>query len=385
MPPAITSSGTSPEPSPAGTVKLSWRRGSFETIGAFNSPSFWVIIMQTAMRVVSIALALVLSSQANWCQGQEPGSAAPPQSSVPPQNNAPSGRAPDGHTYKPPVSVTPTPKSHEPEKSTGHPPAQPRGGGSSGAIIGGAAAAGGVVGLGLWLHARNKPEAKLSRDGPKIADQFNMSGFRIGAFVQAGWPVVVDHVLANGGELSIVVQVEGVPPFSHRILATGRRQQEIFRLPSYFPAKPTPGMYTIGAAAVGGPGVATPVYLRLFGLGAGERAVGSVAIDQVRFGPDTIRPKQKQEALYAFHAHTDFDRVRAEFLKAVTAQGQIVSKLEDHDDINGVQRETTPSRQWNGKKATPGEHILQVRAWESAVAKANWVIAWSADQVLVEE
>jgi hypothetical protein len=48
-------------------------------------------------------------------------------------------------------------------------------------------------------------------------------------------------------------------------------------------------------------------------------------------------------------------------------------------------RETTPSRNWDGKKATPGEHTLQVRAWESALDKANWVMAWSADKVIIEE
>jgi hypothetical protein len=217
-----------------------------------------------------------------------------------------------------------------------------------------------------------------------MPDQFSMSGFTIAAFCQANWPVVVDHVLANGGELTIDVVTEGYPPFTYRIQATGTRQQQIFRLPANFPGTPKPGMYTI-RATTGGGGVAAPVYARLFGVGAGERAVGSVAIDQVRFGPNTIRPKQKQEAVYAFHAHTDFDRVRAEFLKVATAQGELVSKLEDHDDINGVQRETTPSRQWNGRKASPGEHILQVRVWESVLAKSNWVIAWSADQVLVEE
>jgi hypothetical protein len=335
--------------------------------------------MQTVMRTTSVTLVLLLSSQPNWSQQQDPGG----KSSVPRQSKPSSRRAPDGDTYKPPVTVVRAPKGHEQEVNTGRQPAEPSGG-SSGAIIAGAAAAGSAVALGLWLHARNKPEAKLSRDGPKIPDQFNMSGFSISAFVRADWPVVVDHALLNGGELTIVVAADGLPPFNYRIRSTGRRHQEIFRLPSYFPAKPTPGMYTF-SATTGGPGVATPVSMRLFGMGAGERAVGSVAIDQVRFGPDTIRPKQKQEALYAFHSHTDFDRVRAEFMKAVTTQGQIVSKLEDHDDINGVQRETTSSRQWNGKKASPGEHILQVRAWESALAMANWVIAWSTDQVLVEE
>ena len=367
--------------------------------------------MQTAMRAISIVLGVLVGLQPIWSQQQEqdgntpapvrgttpPGRGATPergtisnqgttsgQGTTTGRTNVPAPRAPDGDTYKRPVSIAQTPKVHPRETNTGRLPAGPRGGESSGAIIGVAAAAGGVIALGSWMHARNKPEAQLSRNGPKMPDQFNMSGFSIAAFVQAGWPLVVDHVLAIGGELSISVQVEGLPPFNYRIRGTGLRQQEIFRLPAYFPARPTPGMYTM-SATTGRPGVAAPVYMRLFGMGAGERAVGSVAIDQVRFGPDTIRPKQKQQALYAFHSHTDFDRVRAEFMKAVTAQGQIVSKLEDHDDINGVQRETTPSRQWNGRKASVGEHLLQVRAWESALAKSNWVIAWSADQVLVEE
>jgi hypothetical protein len=340
--------------------------------------------MQMAMRFTSISLALFLGLQPAWSQYQETG-AAPKQPTTPAPTRQPSQRAPDGHTYKPPTSVVTTPKGHQPETNPGRPPAGPRRGESSTAILGAAAATGAALALGSWIHARNKPDAKLSREGPKMPGQFNMSSFSIAAFIRADWPVVVDHVLANGAELSIVVLAEGLPPFTYRITSnTGARQQQRFQLPSYFPAKPTRGMYTI-TATTGKSGIVTPVYMRLFGLAAGERAVGSVAIDQVKFGPDTIHPKQKQEALYAFHSHTDFDRVRAEFMKAVTAQGQIVSKLEDHDDIEGVHRETTPSRQWNGKKASPGEHLLQVRAWESALAMANWVIAWSADQVLVEE
>src|SRR5580698_477651 len=306
------------------------------------------------MRAKSTLLALILTLQPVLSQDT-----TRTLSTSPAPRNPPATQAPDGDTYKPPVSVVRNPKGHPPETHVGRPPAGPRGGGSSGAIIGGAAAAGGVIGLAVFLDRRNQPDAKLSRDGPRIPDQFSMSGFSINAFVQGNWPVVVDHVLPNGGELLVVVQTEGLPAFNYRILATRNRQQQIFRLPANFPGRPTPGIYTI-TASTGGAGVAAPVSMRLFGLAAGERAVGSVAIDQVRFGPETIHPKQKQEALYAFHAHTDFDRVRAEFMSFVTAQGQLVSKLEDHDDINGVQRETTPSRQWNGKKASPGEHILQV-------------------------
>jgi hypothetical protein len=221
----------------------------------------------------------------------------------------------------------------------------------------------------LFLQARNRPDAKLSRDGPKIPDQFNMSGFSISAFCQANWPVVVDHVLPSGGELLIVVQAEGVPAFNYRVLATGRRQQQIFRLPAYFPARPTPGAYTI-TASTGGAGIATPVSMRLFGLGAGERAVGSVAIDQVRFGPDTIHPKQKQEALYAFHAHTDFDRVRAEFnpIKATLGREELIlanpspsgSSLLSHQ---GGKNEVVEVFFQNGVLSDATQKLLRAQAW----------------------
>ncbi len=293
--------------------------------------------------------------------------------------------APDGDGYTKPTSVQPRPRPHLGETNPGRPPAQIRGG-SDAPWIAGAVGAGGALVLQKWLSARNRPAAKLSREGPKMPDEFSMSGLSIGAFVRADWPVVLDYYLPNGGALLVTVQSAALPAFNYRLRGDGRRRQVIFRLPRYFPQKPTAGSYAIRVMRSAG-GATPGAYLRLFGVGAGERAVGSVAIDQVTFAPGTIRPKNKEVANYGFHAHTLFDRVRAEFLKVVLAQGQLVSQLDDHHDINGVQPETASTYQWNGrgKKISPGEHMLQVRAWESALNKANWVIAWSADQVMVEE
>jgi|SRR5579862_170551 len=307
-----------------------------------------------------------------------------PTSTTPAPSRARPQQAPDGDRYIPPTSVRQTPKVHDPETNQGRRPGPVQGSNEASWIIGSTAAAGATAALTDWLHVRNQPEHQLSRSGPKMPDHFSMSGFAIGGFCQRDWPVVVDYFLDAGAVLLITVQTAGMPAFTEKIKTTRRRAQVIFRLPQYFPQKPTPGMYTVRAMNEAN-GSGALVYARLYGLGAGVRAVGSVAIDQVRFSPRSIRPKQKESASYAFHAHTDFDRVRAEFLKAVMVQGQFVSKMEDHDDVNGVQRETTPMRNWNGKKATPGQHILQVRAWESALDQANWVIAWSADQVVVEE
>jgi hypothetical protein len=323
----------------------------------------------------AILLVVLLICRPSWSQYRQGSNTPPPQTT--------GGRAYDGDGYKPPTSVRPTPKAHGQDTNPGRNPPAVHGGSEKGWIIGGAAGAGAGIGLAEWLHSRNQPDKKLSREGPTVPGQFSMSGFSIGAFCQAQWPVVVDYYLDAGASVMVTVQTEGFQPASYRLEANGTRRQFILRLPANFPQKPTPAMFTIRAVS-NQPG-APLVYARLFGVGGGPRAVGSVAIDQVQFGPGTIHPKKKENASYAFHAHTDFDRVRAEFMKAVLAQGQIVSRLEDHDDVNGVQRETTPTREWNGKKATPGEHLLQIRAWESALNKSNWVIAWSTSQVSVEE
>ncbi|MGI8990056.1 MAG: hypothetical protein ACR2I2_10790 [Bryobacteraceae bacterium] len=277
------------------------------------------------------------------------------------------------------------PHGHPRDTNPGRRPAPPRKGDGNNWIvpmaIGGGA---GVVALGVFLHAHSNPAKELAGNGPQMPGQFTMSGFEIHGFCQGNWPVALDFALDPGATLIVNVVAEGAPAFEYAIPATGQRQEAILQIPANFPLRPAPGLFTIrGVSKTGGGGA--PPYLRIFGVGAGKRAVGSVAIDQVRFGPQSIRPRQKEAALYSFHAHTDFDKVKAEFLKAVFVHGELVAKLEDHDDVNGVARETSPSRPWSGKKATPGEHILQVRAWESAADAANWVIAWSADQVMVEE
>jgi len=185
-----------------------------------------------------------------------------------------------------------------------------------------------------------------------------------------------------GGQLTMTIQVNQRTAYSYTSVAGGNRIQSRFVTPPNFPSRPTQAVYTISAVNRRS---RQPVYLRLFGLAAGPRAVGSIAIDLVHFGPQRIRPRDKQQAVYTFHTHADFDRIRAEFLRSVTAGGELTSKLEDEDEAKHILRDTNGRGLWNGKKASPGEHMLQLRGWESSLDKCNWVIAWSTDQVEIEE
>ena len=233
------------------------------------------------------------------------------------------------------------------------------------------------------------PEKILSEQGPQLPPQFNMSSVSVAAFVKGNWPVVVDYEVNQPGLYLLLVSAEGVAPLFYQLNGTqpGRRQQ-ILNTPARFGTQPRPGSYTVYALS-NQLGEANPIYLRVFGMGAGERAVGSVAIDQLHFTPASIRPKDKQNALYGFHSHADFEKVTAEFALVGLAGGTIVGRVEDKQDLKEVVRRDTEiaNKQWDPRKAkaSPGQHLFQVRAWYTLKKGGDWVIAWSPQLVRVEE
>jgi hypothetical protein len=132
--------------------------------------------------------------------------------------------------------------------------------------------------------------------------------------------------------------------------------------------------------------------LRVYGFGAGPRAVGSIHIDRLGFGPGDIRPAQHEAAAYSFHAGADFKKAAAEFLRVGLANGEIMTERANQDLMeDGIRRDASKSGNWNGedraKKISEGQHLLQVRAWESRDTNGDggdWVAAWSDNAVRVE-
>jgi hypothetical protein len=216
-----------------------------------------------------------------------------------------------------------------------------------------------------------------------------MSNLSVLGFVKGDWPMVVDYEVKQPGLFLLSVSAEGVAPFFYILEGSqpGRRQQ-ILRLPPRFGTQPKSGNYTIHALT-NTPGEATPVFLRVFGLGAGERAVGSVAIDQLSFSPSSIRPKEKQNAYYGFHSHADFEKVTAEFQLVGLLNDAVVGRLEYKEDVKDPVRRDTEiqNKPWDPRKAkaAPGQTLFQVRAWYTLKKGGDWVIAWSPQLVRVEE
>jgi hypothetical protein len=106
----------------------------------------------------------------------------------------------------------------------------------------------------------------------------------------------------------------------------------------------------------------------VYGIAAGPKAVGSIAIDEVTFGPSAV--KMKQAAQYGFHSHSDFSDVRADFMFTGLKDNHIVMKQDNETPLSPV----TPDEHAQGSlqsKGTEGQHLLQIRAWRGNSASVG--------------
>jgi hypothetical protein len=263
--------------------------------------------------------------------------------------------------------------------------------GSSSGIDPGAAAAGvgaaAILGGLIYAH-QTDPVQVLRRDGPVLPAEFSMSCVPLRGFVSGGWPVVVDYVADGNSQPSIEIHTAaGGPAFVQPLESGAGRHLLRFDLPQEVGASPRPALVLVKARRGDGSG---PGRMQLLGLGAGPRAVGSVAIDQVDFSPPALRRSAHQQASYGFYSRSDFNRVVVEVMRVRNAPGEIkVGLAREYRFDGGVSRGSRfGPRSWDGTnakdQASLGPHLLQVRAWVSEDEK-SWVTAWSLNSVQVSE
>jgi hypothetical protein len=281
--------------------------------------------------------------------------------------------------------------SHEPSIKGGHnaetyPGRQPHGSGSGAAIaagvVGGIAAT--VIIAKLIEHHEASPE-HLSSNGPGVPKAFDMSGVTIKCLIGPDWPVVVDFMLYAPG--TVLVEIAGTDKhhFVARMTNTpNERAYGIFHMPKDFGDKVQVAVLQVHAVPLGGRqpvSLADAPPLRVFGIGGGVNAVGSVAIDQLSFQPAAIHPKAKEVATYGFHAHSAFNGVKAEFIFVTLQNGHVLVQQDQEETLSAVPQGERAHGTWQGDKGKAGEHMLQVRAWRGIENGGDWVVAWSPDIV----
>ena len=267
---------------------------------------------------------------------------------------------------------------HPPETNPGR---TPRGSNDGAAIAG--AAAGTALGVGiiaeLIAHHNASPE-KLGKDGPEVPKDFDMNGFAVKGLVGPNWPVVLDFMIDSPGKVQIdIIAADNKHHYRATMTnAPNHRAYAIIRLPADFGTKTQIAAYQV--LSIPASSSAPAPQLRTYGLGAGEKAVGSVAIDQLTFQPAMIHPAIKEVANYSFHAHSSFDGVRAEFIYTTLYNGHLLVEKDQEAKLSPIPEGEQARGTWEGKGKT-GEHMLEVRAWRGLENGGDWVVAWSPDIV----
>lgn len=251
------------------------------------------------------------------------------------------------------------------------------------------------IDLGRLLR-QGSPATDLVSDwlsaGPGFDTRYSNSCMPIRCLVQGGWPMVIDYSPDGQSITTIELHVQGQSkPIIYELSNKRGRQLMKFELPASIGRSSRPAVMLVRSMR-DKPGERGLGHARIHGLGAGPRAVGSVAIQQVDFGPPLIRSSVQQKANYRFLSKSDFNHFTVGVLRIDGTEGQIrVDQAREFSFAGGISRGTTfgrvPERFWDGtdaaNKPSLGTHIIQVRAWMSSRNEADWVTAWSEQTVLV--
>ncbi|WP_166363490.1 hypothetical protein [Pseudomonas akapageensis] len=283
------------------------------------------------------------------------------------------------------------------------PPSSSCGAGSGGGGDGGSGGTGGGTGGGGNGHgdrpgrddiSRSNPQAvALAREGPRLPLVYAFASLSFEAVLKGGWPVVAVYDVAPGAFVELEFNTDrtvtrfrlSAPPATSKV-----RQRQLLKveLPASFGKVLTVGTVSV---RVSGKGDGSLPVVRLYGLGAGPLAVGSVSIDEVVFEPERLQLATGERAYYSFHSKSDFNKASIDIARLDGRDGSARLVLVRSETVQqSVARNTWVGRQpplyWNGLnqagKASSGAHLLYVRAW--ATDPGDWVIAWSPRAVEVQ-
>jgi len=265
------------------------------------------------------------------------------------------------------------------------------------AVVAGVAAIG-LVGAMMQAESKHQttdpsrmprdPVGDLLENGPRLPTLFNTSAFAIRGLVRGGWPIVVDYETRSRGAVKLQVSASGTDIITFDLTKFGPGRHELkFFLPSQLGGRLKPGLVALFATTPNGTG--TLPDFRVYGVGVGPKAVGSVGIDQLAFDPSSIRTGRSQTAGYRFYSRSEFPHVAVEFFRVTGRRDGRANERVDSDTLRGGVRRNQwvddPDRYyWDGVdrfgRVSQGDHTLQVRAWAGS---GDWVGAWSKSLLTV--
>ena len=239
----------------------------------------------------------------------------------------------------------------------------------------------------------------LDKNGPQMPPIFvwNAAQFSIMGFSRGNWPIYIDYVLEHPGTLLVVIAPDGRSPHVFLTNSEAGRTNARFQLPPNMGDDLRVSQYLIVP-------LGKNLGLHVLGISAGPQAVGSMGIDKVSFGPNSIQISHHQKAQYSFHAIKDFKKSGVTFIRLVKSNsGEIIAADVGEKNVGSVIRDAEKNGDWDGTPKPPkdavkqyppeqqrwlqeptGQHVLQVRAWFGVNEGGDWVFASSDSQVSVQ-
>lgn len=282
--------------------------------------------------------------------------------------------------YRP---LPPATAQQNPTKSGGHSadtnPGRPVSGMSDAEKVGIGAGIATAAGLTIWAvhhHEHALPNSEdLLKNGPKVPQNVSMSHLIVDGLIGPGWPVGLDFELGGPGSVLLDITTADKVQY-HQVLTNNLNGRGVtISHPQGLPDKLQSAIFDVQAIPPTGSSSAAPS-IRVYGMAAGPMAVGSIAIDQISFGPPQL--KMKETAQFNFHSHSDFSNVRADFMWTGLKNNEIEMKQESETQLSPVASNEHAQGSLQSK-GTEGQHLLQIRAWRGN--SGDWVVAWSPDVV----
>ena len=242
----------------------------------------------------------------------------------------------------------------------------------------------------------------LDKQGPQMPQLFSLSSFGVMGFSKGNWPIVVDYLLEEDSLLLVVISPEGQKPLTYRLDGRKGHWQTRIQLPPSVGDQLRVSQYLVQTLG-NNVGQVSPSHVHIHGIAAGPKAVGSIGIDQVDFGPANIRLAQHQHAQYSFHSMFDFKNTEVTIVRlAKSTDGEIVAASVGSKSMGSITQNARKNGEWDGSiktdqivksyppevqkwlEAPNGQHALQVRAWFGVRDGGDWVTALSESIVSVE-
>ena len=259
-----------------------------------------------------------------------------------------------------------------------------------------------IVGRSLFKGDGAKPQANdlpkskwLNKHGPQLATTFPMGTFSAKGFARNGWPIVVDFksepgtrtlldVIFKRRKVTLDVERSGQLMEIGRDGIAGRRLIKL-RTPDDGPAieRAKPAMYVLRSIRTD---TQAPASIEVYGIGGGPQAVGSVAIENLRFTPGQFQFGPTGKIDYQYTAKSPFNQTREEVLSFRQNGDTIVLERVMSAKRVGVSAAAHAGR-WYGvrqdnRRPSIGLHRFQVRGWFTSDDK-SWVGAIAPNVVTV--